>query len=407
MATIAVLGTLDTKGQEHQFVAECIRRRGHQALLIDVGTLGPPQVPADITREDVAALADVNLAELTSRADRGECVRAMTLAAPLIVSKLARERRIDAVISLGGGGGTAIGSAAMRSLPIGFPKVLVSTMAGGNTAPYIGTSDIVMMPCIVDLNGLNRISRMILSRAAGAVCGMTETEIEVSSSKPLIVASMFGNTTECVTAASQILSDAGYEVLTFHATGTGGRTMEALIDSGVVSGVLDITTTELADELVGGVLTAGPDRLTAAGRAKVPSIVVPGCLDMINFGEPSTIPPVFSGRTFYPHNPQVTLMRTTSDECRQLGMQIADKLNQYSAPVTVLIPEHGVSVIGAPGGPFHDPSADQVLFKSLTDHLAPQVRVIRMNCHINAPEFSSACAAELLRLMLEKASSAA
>ena len=396
MSTIAVLGTLDTKGAEHAFIADLIRQHGHQVLLIDVGTGGPPQIAPDISREEVAAAAGVDLQNLMRRADRGECVTAMTIAAPKLVERLYREGRIQGIITLGGGGGTAIGSAAMRALPIGFPKLIVSTMASGNTAHYVGIKDITMMPSIVDVNGLNRISRTIFASAAGAICGMVSAKTGAESTKPIIVASMFGNTTSCINAAIPLLEQAGFEVLVFHATGAGGRTMESLIESGMVAGVLDITTTELADELVGGVLTAGPDRVNAAGRAGVPAIVVPGCLDMVNFGEPSSVPSKFSGRNFYNHNPQITLMRTTPEECRTLGTMLAEKVNAYRSLVTVLIPRKGVSIISASGGPFFDAAADATLFDALTDNLQPEVKVISMDCEINDQEFAEACVHALL-----------
>src|SRR3989454_1638439 len=348
MATIAVLGTMDSKGMEHSFVAERIRERGHQALIIDVGTLGEPNLKPDITREEVAAAGGIDLAALGRRQDRGESVAAMSHAALVMLSKLVAEKKIDGVISLGGGGGTAIATAAMRALPIGFPKVMVSTLASGNTAQYVGVKDIVMFPSIVDVAGLNRISRQILSRAAGAICGMVEARPPRADDNPIVVASQFGNTTACVNHARKILEAEGYEVLVFHATGTGGRTMESLIESGMVTGVLDITTTEWADELVGGYLTAGPTRLEAAARHGVPAIVTPGCLDMVNFYAPDSVPAKFTGRTFYQHNPQVTLMRTTAEECAQLGRIIAQKLNASKGPVTVLVPRKAISVISAP-----------------------------------------------------------
>ena len=278
MATIAILGTMDTKGEEHAFVAQQIKRRGHKVLVIDVGALGEPKLKPDVTRRELAAAASVDFEALIARRDRGETVTAMSKGAPLILSRLLAEKRIDGVISLGGGGGTAIATAAMRALPIGFPKLMVSTLASGNTAPYVGAKDIVMFPAVVDLSGINRISREILTRAAGAISGMVEFGVPPSGGqhglkpglqageKPIIVASMFGNTTACVQRAQTILEHAGYEVLVFHATGTGGRTMESLVESGMVSGVLDITTTEWADELVGGILSAGPTRLAAAAK---------------------------------------------------------------------------------------------------------------------------------------------
>jgi uncharacterized protein (UPF0261 family) len=326
----------------------------------------------------------------------------MSEGAPLILVRLLHEKRIDGVISLGGGGGTAISTAAMRALPLGFPKVMVSTLASGNTAQYLGVKDIVMFPSIVDVAGLNRISRGVLSRAAGAICGMVEAEPPVSEAKPIIVASQFGNTTECVSHARKTLEQAGYEVLVFHATGVGGRTMESIIESGMVAGVLDITTTEWADELVGGFLSAGPTRLEAAARLGVPAIVTPGCLDMVNFHGPESVPARFAGRNFYQHNPQVTLMRTTPEECAELGRIIAGKLNASTGPVTVLLPQKAISVISAPGQKFHDPAADRALFAALKSGLRKDIEVIEMDCAINDPPFAEACANALLRNMARK-----
>lgn len=399
MATIAVLGTLDTKGHEHAFVAECIRARGHDVLLIDVGTGGEPAVVPHIPRAEVAAAGGLDLPSLMARGDRGECVTAMAKAAPRLLERLVAEGRIQGVIALGGGGGTAIASAAMRPLPIGFPKLLVSTLASGNTAPYVGTSDLAMMPAVVDVQGLNRISRTILARAAGAICGMVEADVTAGDEKPLVVASMFGNTTKCIEAAIPLLEAAGYEVLVFHATGTGGRAMEALIASGLVAGVLDVTTTELADEVVGGVLSAGPERLDAAARHGVPAVVAPGCLDMVNFGERQTVPEKFAGRSFYIHNPQVTLMRTTPAECTALGKLVAEKVNASRGPVSVLIPRHGISVISAAGGPFHNPAADAALFGAIEHGLRPGVPCTSLDCEINDPAFSRACVEALLANM--------
>lgn len=401
MATIAVLGTLDSKGLEHAFIAECIRARGHRALLVDVGSGSPPTVVPDISREEIADAAGLNLADMLARKDRGECVHAMSEAAPIILAKLVAEGSIDGVISLGGGGGTAIATAAMRALPLGFPKVMVSTLAAGNIAPYLGTQDIVMMPSIVDISGLNRLSRMIFSRAAGAVCGMVEAEIRLDESRPLIVASMFGNTTACVTEAKRVLEDAGYEVLVFAATGVGGKSMESLIESGWVAGVLDLTTTEWADEWVGGVLSAGPHRLEAAGRAKVPAVVAPGCLDMVNFGERSSVPAQFASRCFYAHNPQVTLMRTTAEECAALGKILAEKVNDYQAPIAIMLPLRAISVISAAGQVFHDSAADDALFGAIREFA--NVPVECFDEEINSPVFARACALKLLELMRTKA----
>lgn len=407
MATIAVLGTLDTKGAEHAFIAHEIRKHGHETLMIDVGTGAPATVAHQITREEVAAAGEIDLNAVLARQDRGESVAAMAKAAPVLLQQLVKEGGIQGVVSLGGGGGTAIATAAMRALPVGFPKLMISTLASGNTEHYVGTKDIVMMPSIVDVSGLNRISRTIFTRGAGAICGMVESKVDATEDKPIIVASMFGNTTQCVEEARIILEQAGYEVLVFHSTGSGGRCMESLIESGLVAGVLDITATEWADELVGGVLSAGPHRHEATGKAKLPAIVVPGCLDMVNFGEPETVPSKFAGRTFYHHNPQVTLMRTNQEECAKLGRILAEKINAYTAPVTVLLPLKAISVISAPGQSFHDPAADEALFKGIKDHLRSDIPVIEQDAEINDPAFAKACAEALLHSLEGQAPSRA
>lgn len=388
---------MDTKGVEHAFVAEQVRARGHQTLVIDVGTLGEHGLKPDVTRAEVAKAADADFVALSAKRDRGEAVAAMAKGAAKVVAQLAAAGRIQGIISLGGGGGTAIGTAAMRALPIGFPKVMVSTLASGNVAPYVGVKDIVMFPSIVDVAGLNRISRPLLARAAGAICGMVEMPLPANSDKPIILASQFGNTTACVDRARQMLEAAGLEVVVFAAVGTGGRTMETLIEAGLVAGVLDITTTEWADELVGGVLTAGPTRLEAAARNGVPAVVSTGCLDMVNFGPPDTVPVRFKDRLFYQHNPQVTLMRTTPEENRELGRILAGKLNLSTGPVVVMLPLRGGSVISAPGGPFHSPEADRALYESLRENLRRDIPVIEMDCAINDPPFAESCARELLR----------
>lgn len=395
--TIAVLGTLDSKGHEYAFVAELIRQRGHDTLLIDLGSGSDPQVTPDITRFEVAAAIDLDFQSLIDRQDRGECVVAMSKAAPVFLSKLVAEGKIDGVISLGGGGGTALGTAAMRALPIGFPKLMVSTLASGNTAHYLETKDITMMPSIVDVAGLNRISKTIFTRAAGAICGMVEAEVADEKEKPLIVASMFGNTTECINIASKVLEDAGYEVLVFHATGTGGKTMESLIESGMVAGVLDLTTTEWADELLGATLSAGPERMDAMTKAKVPAVVAPGCLDMANYGERETLPTEHEDRTIYIHNPQVTLLRTNTGECAQLGKILAEKANANPAPTAILNPRKAISIISAEGQSFYDPEADKALFDAIHEHATCEV--IDYDEEINSEVFARGAAEKLLSLI--------
>ena len=397
MATIAILGTLDSKAEEHSFIAERIRERGHNVALIDVGTGGEPQITPDYSRYEVVAATGVDLKSLIERHDRGACVVAMSEAAPIFLAQLVEAGTINGVVSLGGGGGTAIGTAAMRALPIGFPKLMVSTLASGNTAHYVGTKDIVMMPSIVDVSGLNRISRTIFTRAAGAICGMVEAKIDEEGGKPLIVASMFGNTTTCVNEAKAILEEAGYEVLVFHATGSGGQAMESLIESGMVSGVLDVTTTEWTDEVVGATLSAGPTRMDAMTKAKVPAVVVPGCVDMANFGSRETVPPKFEGRNFYIHNPQVTLMRTNARECAEIGKVIAIKANANTAPVAILNPLKAVSEINGEGQAFYDQEADTALFMAIRTNA--QVEVIDLEETINSFVFARACAEKLLELI--------
>lgn len=397
---IAVLGTLDTKGHEHQFVADCIRGHGLTPILIDVGSQGPPTVQPDIERSMISSHPIPN--------DRGKAIDHMGAAAARFLTSLVTEGKIQGVISLGGTGGTSIGTRAMRALPLGFPKVMVSTVAGGNVEPYVGTSDIVMIPSIVDVSGLNRISTGVFRRAAAAVCAMVSAQQDAAdhttdgSSKPVVVASMFGNTTQCIEYAKKILEDAGYEVIVFHATGAGGRAMESLIASGMVSGVLDITITEWADELVGGVMPGGASRLESAARNGIPAVIAPGCLDMVNFRNPESVPTAFSGRRFYQHNPQVTLMRTTPEECAQLGRIVATKLNLSVGPVHVVFPLRAISVISAPGGPFHDPVADEALRSNLQSTLRSDIPFETMDLEINDPSFADRCARILLQLIADQ-----
>lgn len=397
--TIALLGAFDTKGTEYRFVRDCITHRGHKTLLVDVGVLGEPKLAADVSSREVAEAGGFDFEDLVASRDRGEAMATMTRGVEILIPRLYGQGRFDGILALGGSGGTSVACAAMRKLPLGVPKVMVSTVAGTDVSGYVGVKDIVMIPSVVDVAGINRVSREVFARAAGAICGMVEARVPAGSDRPLVVASMFGNTTECVEAAKARLEQLGYEVLVFHATGTGGRTMESLVESGQVAGVLDVTTTEWADELVGGVLTAGPTRLEAAARHGVPAVVVPGCLDMVNFWAPETVPARFSGRLFYAHNPNITLMRTTPDECRRLGEILAGKLNGSSGPVTVLLPLKGLSVIDSPGGPFWWPEADQALFEALKRNLRPDIPVVEIDANVNDEEFSRQCAATLLERM--------
>lgn len=399
MHTIALLGALDTKGVEYAFVKELLQRRGFRTLVIDVGVLGPPAVTPDVTRNEVAAAAGEDLQQLVAAGDRGRAMAAMSRGAAALVPQLHAAGRLDGILALGGSGGSSVACAAMRALPLGVPKVMVSTVAGGDVSGYVGVSDIVMVPSIVDVAGINRISREVFSRAAGALCGMLETAVSPGDDRPLIAASMFGNTTKCVDVAKGLLEQAGYEVLVFHATGTGGRTMESLIAAGRIAGVLDITTTEWADQLVGGVLAAGSERLEAAARHGVPAIVAPGCLDMVNFWAPSTIPPTFSDRRFYPHNANVTLMRTTPDECQQLGKILAEKVNLSQGPVRVLLPLKGWSMIDSPDGPFWWPEANEAFRMAIKQHLRADIPVLELDVNVNDPLFARTAAENLLQLI--------
>lgn len=405
MASVLLIGTLDTKGAEYGFVRDLIRAQGHRAVVMDLGVLGPASFPPDIPADAVAREGGASLDDLRTKRDRGAAVEVMLAGGKAITRRLFAEGQVDGVLGLGGGGGTAMIAAAMRELPVGVPKVLVSTMASGNTAPYVDIKDLTMMYSVVDIAGLNPLSRRILTNAAGAICGMvTQPLPDGTRQRPLIAATMFGVTTPCVTAARQRLEQAGYDVVVFHATGSGGRAMEGLIADGYFAGVLDVTTTEWCDEVVGGVLSAGPDRLSAAGRKGIPQVVSVGALDMVNFGAPDTMPGAFAERTLYRHNPSVTLMRTTADECREIGRRIAEQLNRATGPVVLMIPLRGVSMIDAEGQPFRDAEADRALFDALRAHAAPNVRIRELDRHINDPEFAHALADELLVLLAQTAS---
>lgn len=398
--TVAIIGALDTKGAEFAFLKAEIEKRGCKTFVINVGVLGEPAFTPDVDASVVAEAGGVKLEDLVAKRDRGEAMHVMARGIPHVVRKLYDEGKFDAVISMGGGAGTVIATSGMRALPVGVPKLMVTTLASGDTSPYVGTSDIVMMPTVVDVAGLNRISRMIFTYAAGAICGMVMSEIEKpAEEKPLVAATMFGNTTRAVNHARQIMEANGYEVLVFHATGTGGKTMEMLIESGFIAGVLDITTTEWADEICGGVLSAGPTRLEAAAKAGIPQVVVPGCLDMCNFWAPETVPEKYKDRLFYRWNPNVTLMRTTPEENARMGEIFAEKLNAAKGPVVVLIPTKGWSELDAPGKPFWWPEANQAFIDALKRNLRPDIPVILVDHNINDPEFSGKVAETLLELL--------
>ncbi len=401
MATVVLLGTLDTKGEELGYLRELVLAAGCDAIVVDTGVRGGSAL-ADVPADAVAAEGGADRAVLAREGDRGRAVAAMTRGAPAVARRLRAEGRLDAILAIGGSGGSAIAAAAMQALPYGVPKLLVSTMASGDTRPYVGTSDIAMLHSVVDFSGLNRFSERILASAAAAIVGMAREHAgsgvrldAAGPDQPLVGATMYGNTTPCVTVARELLEARGYEILVFHAMGAGGRSMEALVRSGVITAVLDITTSELADELVGGVCSAGPDRLEAAGSLGLPQVVSLGALDMVNFGPIDTVPARFRDRNLYQHNAAVTLMRTTAGECAELGRILARKLNAATGPLAVFVPTHGLSMIGAPGGPFHDPAADAALVRELRSGLRDDIEVVEMATDINDPAFARAMAERL------------
>jgi uncharacterized protein (UPF0261 family) len=402
MATVVLLGTLDTKGTEYGYLRDRLREQGVDVVVVDAGIF-EPQIDADVTREEVAAAVGADVGALREAGDRGAAVETMGRGAAEVVRRLHGEGRLDGILGVGGSGNSSIAAAAMRALPVGVPKLIVSTLASGDTRPYVGASDVSMTYSVVDISGLNRISERILANAAGAIAGMAKASVpESEGAKPLIGATMFGVTTPAVTRARERLEELGYEVLVFHATGTGGQSMEALARGGFLAGVLDLTTTELADELVGGVLSAGPDRLEAAGELGLPQVVSLGALDMVNFGPRETLPPQFEDRNIYIHNPTVTLMRTTPEECAELGRQIAQKLSAATGPTALFVPLQGVSMIAADGQPFHDPAADEALFAALREGLADNVELHELDLDVNDPAFADAMANRLHELISDQ-----
>lgn len=400
MKTIAIAGTFDTKGKEYLYVKELIESLGLSTLTIHTGVFESTFEP-DVSNEEVAQAVGWNINDIVSKKDRALATEVLSKGMEKLVPKLYEQGKFDGIISFGGSGGTSLVTPAMRALPIGVPKLMVSTVASGNTSQYVGTSDIVMMPSIVDVAGLNSISTKIFTNAVFAIVGMVKFENKkVLDKKPLVAATMFGVTTPCVTAAKEYMEERGYEVLVFHATGVGGRTMESLIEGGFIEGVLDLTTTEWADEIIGGVLNAGPNRLEAAAKHNIPQVVSVGALDMCNFGPYDTVPEKFLGRNLYKHNPTVTLMRTTVEENELIGKKIAEKLNMSKGQTILMLPLKGVSGIDAKDQPFYGEEEDKKLFDTLKELTNKDVVTIQeMNCNINDIEFAQRAAQNLIDLM--------
>jgi uncharacterized protein (UPF0261 family) len=397
---VVLVGALDTKGAEFQFVRDLIAARGLETVVVDFGVLGEPGFEPDVSNDEVARAGGSSIEALRQKEDKTFAMRTMQQGLAAVVGDLYAQGRLGGILGMAGSGGTSLATAAMRALPVGVPKVMVSTVASGDVSNYVGTKDITMMPSVVDVAGLNSFSRQIYANAAGAIAGMVAQELESpTEEKPLITASMFGNTTAAVNHARELLEEKGYEVLVFHATGTGGRTMESLIDAGFITANCDMTTTELADEVCGGVLSAGPDRLMAAARAGIPTVLVPGCVDMANFWGRDSVPQKYQDRTLYEWNPDVTLMRTNVEENRQMGQMIAAAANASGGPVAVLIPLKGVSQLDAPGGDFWDPEADRACFEAIRGNLRADIPYIEMDNNINDPQFAEESVALLLEML--------
>ena len=400
---VLMVGAFDTKGEEYAYLRQRIEQRGHAVLAMDTGVMGTTQLfEADVAAERVAEAGGTPLAKLRADEDRGEAMKVMAAGAARMARELYEQGRVAGVIGMGGTGGSTVVASAMRALPVGVPKVCVSTAASGDTSSYVGTKDVTMIPSIVDVAGLNRVSRIIFAQAAGAITGMIDAPPAADAEdRPVIAASMFGNTTACVDRCRASLSERGYEVLVFHATGAGGRTMESLVDEGLVDAVLDITTTEWADTVCGGVFDAGPDRLGAPGRRGVPHLIAPGCVDMANFNGPAGVPQHYrdAGRLFYDWNPSVTLMRTNVEENARMGEVFAEKANAAQGPVAILLPLRGVSILDGDGERFCDREADQAMFDALKRNLKPGIEVVEMDCNINDPPFADKAVEMMLALI--------
>jgi uncharacterized protein (UPF0261 family) len=400
--TVVIAGALDTKGTEFAFVKELIEARGLATLVVDIGVLGHPAMQADISSAEVARAGGGELRQLQTSKDKSAAMKVMAAGLTNIVQTLYAKGNLQGILSMGGSGGTAIATSAMRALPVGVPKMMVSTLGGRDTSAYVGSRDITIMPSVVDVAGINRISRLIYVNAAGAIAGMVMSEVTTPDrERPLIAASMFGNTTQCVDHARAVLEKRGFEVLVFHATGTGGRTMKSLVEDGFITGLFDITTTELADEVCGGVFSAGKERVEMAACRSVPIVLSPGCVDMCNFGARTTVPSKYQTRNLYEWNPNVTLMRTNAEENKRIGEMLAMTANQAAGPAVVVIPLKGVSMLDSPGGPFWDPEADRSCFDTIKTNLRQEIPFVEVDANINDPRFADRATEFLLR-MIEK-----
>ncbi|MDO6602244.1 Tm-1-like ATP-binding domain-containing protein [Arenibacter palladensis] len=401
---IIMVGCFDTKGEDFGFLYGCLIGLGVKVITINTGVLGSTDLfPVNFEAMEVALSGGSTLTDLRENKDRGSAIEVMGNGAAAIVEDLFKMKKANGIIGMGGGGGTFIALKAMQSLPFGFPKICISTLATKDLSIHVGIKDITLMPSVVDVAGLNSISKVVIRQGAGAIVGMMQVSRSTDERQSKSIAiSVFGNTTLCVDKCSKFLRDLDYEVMAFHSVGVGGRTMEGLTMDGCIDAILDITTTELADELCGGICSAGPDRLTAAAKIGIPQVVVPGCLDMVNFGPLETVPEKYRDRQLFSWAPDVTLMRTNVEENRILGKTIAEKINKSKAPVTVLLPLGGLSKIGGPGEVFHAPAIDQELFSSLKSHANKNIKILEVNSNINTESFAAQAVKSLMEILISQ-----
>ena len=399
---IAVIGTLDTKGHEVAFLRDQIQARGLGTWVIDPGVLDEPAIEADFTRGEVARAGGTELADLIAAGDKGRAIQTMIDGTRSIVVGLFAKGELGGIIAVGGGQGTAIGTTAMQALPIGVPKVMVSTIASGRNVfePYVGTTDVTLMHSVADILGINAVTRKVFTNAAAAVVAMAEAaETVEESDRVAIGATMLGLTTPCVLRAKELLEAHGYELIAFHPNGTGGRSMERLIDEGLIKGVMDISTQELTGHVCNGLFDAGPGRLTAAGRKGIPQVVTPGGTDYIVLGPMDSLTEEQRNRSLIIHNPNITLIRTARHEMADIGHLMARRLNEARGPVAVLIPMGGFSYSDRPGHAFYDPEGNAALVSALEADLDPGIELLKVDAHINEPAFADAVASKMQELM--------
>jgi uncharacterized protein (UPF0261 family) len=400
--TVAILATLDTKGREVAYIREIVEARGHRALVVDTGLIGEPATTPDISHREVASAGGGDLDALRRRADREESAPIMALGATKLLRGLVARNEVQALVALGGTQGTTLSTAVMRELPYGFPKIMVSTMASGNVAPWVGTSDITMMYSVTDIMGLNPFMRRILANAAGAACGMAEVDLPQEVERPLVAITTVGITTEGAMTASRVLEEAGYETIVFHAVGTGGQAMEEMMRQGMIGAVLDFSTIEVSNEMHHALLAGGPDRLTVAGKLGLPQVLCPGAIEVLVFNEPETVPQKFNGRRLVRHSPKITDLRLTRDEMAEVGREVARRLQSTREPAVFLIPKAGYDSYAVAGEPFHDPEADEAFVAELRNALSANIRIVERNLDINDPAFATEAATALIGLMQQK-----